>query len=199
MLPSNLELPVAIGLILGGVLTCFAGYRLFRIVLGLYGFVLGAMIASSVIGMNNGPLMVGAAVLGGLAGAIVMMFAYVVGVALAGAGLGALIGHVVWTQVMPGDPPATAMVVASIAGALAAMVLQRYVIIVSTAFAGAWTVVIGAVNALAARGLTRAVSAPDVWVLYPTSLPEQRWAPVAWILLGLIGSGIQLGRAGKKR
>jgi hypothetical protein len=79
------------------------------------------------------------------------------------------------------------------------MLLQRYVIIVSTAFAGAWTVVIGAVNALAARGLTRAVSAPDVWVLYPTSLPEQRWAPVVWILLGLIGSGIQLGRAGKRR
>jgi hypothetical protein len=29
------------------VLACFAGYRLFRIVLGIYGFILGAMIASS--------------------------------------------------------------------------------------------------------------------------------------------------------
>ncbi len=32
----------------GGVIACFAGYRLFRIVLAIYGFMLGAMIASSI-------------------------------------------------------------------------------------------------------------------------------------------------------
>lgn len=199
MLPHSYELPVAAALILGGLVTCLAGYQLFRIVLGIYGFILGAMIASSVMGVNNTAFMLAAAVVGGLVGAVVLMFAYWVGVALAGAGLGALIGHLVWIQFRTGDPPVMGMVVMAIAGAFGAMLLQRYVIIVGTAFGGAWTVVIGAVNALAARGVPRGVPGPDVWVLYPTSLPEQRWVPVIWILLGLIGSGVQLSRAAGKR
>ena len=40
MLPHSYELPAAILLVLGGALSCFAGYRLFRIVLGIYGFVI---------------------------------------------------------------------------------------------------------------------------------------------------------------
>ena len=46
MLPHSYQLPAAILLVLGGALSCFAGYRLFKIVLGIYGFVLGAMLAS---------------------------------------------------------------------------------------------------------------------------------------------------------
>ena len=199
MLPHNYELPAAITLILGGVVTCFAGYRLFRVVLGIYGFILGAMMASSVMGANNTAFMIGGAVVGGLLGAVVLMFAYWVGVALAGAGLGALIGHLLWTQFKVGDPPVLGMIAVAIAGAFSAMLLQRYVIILGTAFAGAWTVVIGGANALAARGLPRGVPVPEVWVLYPTSLPEQRWAPLLWILLGLIGSGVQLSRATGRR
>ena len=53
MLPHQYELPVAIVLVLAGALACFAGYRLFRVVLAIYGFVLGAMIASSVMGVTN--------------------------------------------------------------------------------------------------------------------------------------------------
>ena len=50
MLPHSYQLPVAALIVLGGAVSCFAGYRLFRIVLGIYGFVLGAMLASSVMG-----------------------------------------------------------------------------------------------------------------------------------------------------
>jgi hypothetical protein len=200
MLPHAYELPAAIGLILGGALSCFAGYRLFRLVLGIYGFILGAMIASSVMGVNNTAAMVGAAAVGGLIGALVLVFAYFVGIALVGAGLGALLAHLVWTRLETSDPPAVAIIVVSIAGAIGAMLLQRYVIIVGTSFGGAWTVMIGAVNALAARGLARGASASEVWILYPSSIGDQRWAPVAWIVLGLVGTGVQLGlTAGKKR
>jgi hypothetical protein len=200
MLPHSYELPGAVALILGGVVTCFAGYRLFRVVLGIYGFIFGAMLASSVLGVNNSAFLIGAAIVGGVIGAVVLVFAYWVGVALAGAGLGALIGHLVWTQFRVGDPPALAMVVVAIAGALGAMVLQRYVIILGTAFGGAWTIVIGIVSALAARGLARGVPTPDIWVLYPASLPDQRWAPVLWIVLGLVGTGMQLsGASGRRR
>ena len=79
---------------LGGALACFAGYRLFRIVLGIYGFILGAMIASSMMGVSNTIGMIVAALVGGLVGALILMFAYFVGIALVGAGLGALVAHV---------------------------------------------------------------------------------------------------------
>src|SRR5687767_1276581 len=178
MVPQAYELPAAIGLVLAGALACFAGYRLFRIVLGIYGFILGAMLASSVMGVNSTVAMVMGAVAGGFIGAIVLVFAYFVGIALVGAGLGALTAHLIWTRVATVDPPALAVIVVSIAGAIAAMLLQRYVIIVGTSFAGAWTVVIGAVNAFASRGVTPGASAADVWILYPTSVPDQGWAPI---------------------
>ena len=75
MLPEAYGTPAAIALVLGGALTCFAGYRLFRVVLGIYGFVLGAMIASSVMGATNTTGMVVAALLGGVCGAVLLMFA----------------------------------------------------------------------------------------------------------------------------
>ncbi len=80
-----------------------------------------------------------------------MVFAWFVGVALVGAGLGALIAHLVWTQVGTDDPPAVAVIVVSVVGAVVAMVLQRYVIIIGTAFGGAWTIIVGVTNAMAAR------------------------------------------------
>jgi hypothetical protein len=199
MLPPVYGPPAAIVLILGGALACFAGYRLFRIVLGIYGFILGAMLTSSVMGVGNTIGMLVAAAIGGIVGSIVLVMAYFVGIALVGAGLGALIGHVIWTWVRPGEPPALAVVVVALVGAVGAMWLQRYVIIVGTAFGGAWTIIVGAVNLLATRGITRGASATEVWILYPTSTPGERWAPIAWIVLGLVGVSVQLGITGKRK
>src|SRR5205085_6208016 len=135
----------------------------------------------------------------GIVGAIVLMLAYFVGIALVGAGIGALVANVVWGQVASHDPPPAAVVVVSVAGAIVSMWLQRYVIIVGTAFGGAWTVIVGAVNLFAARGVARGGSATEVWILYPTSVGDQRWAPVAWVLLGLAGTAVQLALTGRKK
>ena len=200
MLPHSYELPAAILLVLGGALSCFAGYRLFRIVLGIYGFVLGAMLASSAMGVTHPTGMIVASLVGGVCGALLLMFAYFIGIALAGAGLGALIAHVAWSGVGTGDPPAVAVVVLSVLGSIGAMFLQRYVIIVSTAFGGAWTIIVGGLAIAGERSAaTKAATATDVWILYPTSAPGQAWVPVAWIVLGLIGTGVQLGVTGRKR
>ena len=200
MLPHFYELPAAILLVLGGALSCFAGYRLFRIVLGIYGFVLGAMLASSAMGVTNTTGMIVASLVGGVCGALLLMFAYFIGIALAGAGLGALIAHVAWSGVGTGDPPAVAVVVLSVLGSIGAMFLQRYVIIVSTAFGGAWTIIVGGLAIAGERSAAaKAATATDVWILYPTSAPGQAWVPVAWIVLGLIGTGVQLGVTGRKR
>lgn len=198
MLPHSYELPVAILLVLGGALSCFAGYRLFKITLAIYGFIFGAMFASSMIAASNTTGMVLAAIGGGLAGALILVFAYFIGIALVGAGLGALVAHVGWTYVRPGDPPAAAIIVLAILGAVGAMLLQRYVIIVATAFGGAWTLILGAL-AIADRGAERASRVGDVWILYPTSVgPGRTWVPVAWIVLGVVGTIVQLGITAKK-
>ena len=58
MLPHSYELPAGLLLVIGGALSCFAGYRLFKIILGIYGFILGAMLASSMVAAShtvNGP------------------------------------------------------------------------------------------------------------------------------------------------
>ena len=201
MLPHSYELPAAVLLVSSGALSCFAGYRLFKIILGIYGFIAGALFASSMMGVTNTTGMIAAAVIGGLAGAVLMMFAYFVGTAILGAGLGALIAHVGWDVVRVGDPPAAVVVVMAIAGAVAAMFLRRYVIIVATAFAGADMVLMGGLAVAGERSAAaKAASASDVWILYPTSpVPGQAWVPIAWVVLGLIGTGVQLGITGRKR
>jgi hypothetical protein len=199
MFPPAYQLPGAILLVLAGALTCFAGYRLFRIVLGIYGFILGAMVASSMMGVTNTGGMIIAGLAGGLAGALILVFAYFIGIALVGAGLGALVAHVFWGYVGSGDPPAMMVIILSVLGAIGAMLLQRYVIIVSTAFGGAWTVIVGGLETAGGRGASRG-SASEVWILYPlTPAPGHRWVPFAWIVLGLIGTGVQLAITGRKR
>jgi hypothetical protein len=200
MLPRSYQLPAALVLMLAGALACFAGYRLFRVVLAIFGFILGAMLASSLMGISNTAGMLIAAFIGGLAGAAILLFAYFVGIALVGAGLGAMIAHVGWSVMRPGDPPAAAIIVLAIFGAVAAMVLQRYVIIVSTAFGGAWTILVASLALVGDRAAARAVASGEVWILYPmTPAPGDRWVPVVWIALGLIGTAVQLGVTGRRR
>src|SRR4051812_46081621 len=117
MLPQSYELPAALLLILSGALSCLAGYRLFRLVLGIYGFIVGAMIASSMMGSTNTVGMLIGALAGGLAGALILVFAYFVGIALVGAGLGALIAHVAWNQFATAEPPPIAVVLLAVCGA----------------------------------------------------------------------------------
>jgi hypothetical protein len=200
MLPHSYELPAAILLVLGGALSCLAGYRLFRTVLGAYGFILGAMFASSMMGVTNTAGMVIAAIVGGLAGALILAFAYVVGIALAGAGLGAMVAHVAWAAFRTGDPAPLVVIVCSVVGAIGAMLLRRYVMIVATAFGGAWTMIVGALLVAGGRGAARAASSGDVWILYPlTPAPGQRWVPIAWLAIGVVGTAVQLGVTSRRR
>ncbi len=99
-----------------------------------------------------------------------------------------------------GDPPVVLVIVATIAGALAALVLRRYVIIVGTAFGGAWTVILGALAVAGDRSAMKAAASGDVWILYPIPpAPGRGWMTVAWTVLGLAGAAVQLGLTGKKR
>ena len=199
MLPAPYQLPAAIVLLVGGLIACFAGYRLFRIVLGIFGFILGALAASSLFGASNtGPMLIAAAT-GGIAGALLLLAAYFVGVALVGAGLGAAVANIAFSA-SNRDPHVLVVTACAIVGAVAAMYLQRYFIIVGTAFGGAWTMIVGAMALVGDRRALTAAASGDVWVAYPLDpAPGRRWVPVAWIVLGLIGAAVQLGWTGGEK
>ncbi len=200
MLPQSYELPFAILLVLGGSITCFAGHRLVRIVLPFIGFILGAMIASSTMAATNRVGMIVAAAVGGLVGALILVFAHFLAVGIVGAGLGALVANLIWNQFRTGDLPWQFVLVSAVAGAIAAAFLRRYVIIVSTAFAGAWMLIAGASATIGDRAVVKAGSTADVWILYPVSpAPGQRWVSFAWIAVGLIGTAVQLAMTAKKK
>jgi hypothetical protein len=186
-------------LLVAGALSCFAGYRLFRTVLAIFGFILGAMLTSSLMGISNTAGMVIAALIGGLAGAAILLFAYFVGIALVGAGVGALVAHFGWAFVGSGDPPVLAVIGTAVVGAIAAMFVQRHVIIVTTAFVGAWTLIVGILATVGDRGALSAKSASNVWILYPTTAPGYGWMPFVWMALGLAGTAMQLAITGKRR
>jgi hypothetical protein len=145
--------------------------------------------------------MVIAAILGGVAGAIILVLAYYVGIALVGAGLGVLVAHVAWSYLRSSsEAPLTVIVVLAVLGAMGSMLLQRYVIIVATAFGGAWTAIVGALTLGGDRRLSVAASSGDVWILYPMApSPDKQWVPIAWLVLGLIGTAVQLGITGRRR
>jgi hypothetical protein len=196
MLPLTYQTPAAALLVVGGLVACFAGYRFFRIVLVLYGFIIGALLASSLVGAGSTTQLVLAAIAGGFIGGLIFYTAYFLGVALVGAAIGALVVHAAWAQ-LGADPHPIVLILFAISGAIAAMILQRYVIVVATAFGGAWTLVIGA---LAIAGNERALKAAagDVWVLYAFSLqPGDRGVLVVWLALSLVGLIVQLRFTGR--
>ena len=199
MLPASYQLPAAAVLLAGGIISCFFGYRLFRTVLAIFGFILGALATSSIFGISNTTLMVAAAILGGLIGAFILITAYFVGVALVGAGLGAVVANLLFSSGNR-DPSVYAVILLSIAGAVAATYLQRYFIIVGTAFGGAWTMIVGAMALVGNRTALKAAASGDVWVAYPLNpAPGQQWVLSVWLVLGIIGAAVQMGITGGEK
>jgi hypothetical protein len=202
MLPASYAVPAGVVMIAGGALACFAGYRLFRVVLGVYGFVLGALIATSVLAPTETMTTLVVAIVGGLVGAVVLIAAYFVGVAFAGAALMALLVHIGWSY-FGREPHPIAVIVACIVGALLSLALQKFVIVFSTAFGGAWTLLAGALTLAGHRGVAAGAAAAgskDVWLSYPLNpAPGVAWVPAAWLVLGIVGSLVQLAWVGRLR
>jgi hypothetical protein len=199
MLPASYATPAAVILAVGGLLSCFAGYKLFRIVLGINGFILGAFVTTSLMGTSNTWALVVAAVVGGLVGALLMVAAYFMGVGLIGAGLAALAINLGW-RVVGGEPPTWLLVLVCVLGALAALSIARHVVIFGTAIAGAWTLIVGALALWGDPGALRAASSGDIWVLYPFGPASGRWWSVAvWAGLALAGTLVQLATTKGRR
>jgi hypothetical protein len=194
MFPASYHVPAAVLLVLGGLLSCFAGNRLFRLVLGIYGFVAGALLTSTVMGAGDPKSTLLAMLIGGIIGAIILVVAYFVGVALIGAALGAIVVHLIWAQ-LGHEPHPAWVIVGTVAGALGALALQKVIIILATAFAGSWTALVGGLYI--ANGQTG--STPEGWILYPLRPPPgQDWMWLAWIVIGVLGVIVQIGMRARR-
>jgi hypothetical protein len=196
VLPSSYALPAAIVFIIGGGLSCFWGYRLFKVVLGINGFILGALVASSMMPPHSSAIMLTlAAVGGGIVGAVLMLVGYFMGVALVGAGLGVLAVHFC-AKPFGGDPHWGFVVAGALIGALLALAITRYMIIAGTAFGGAWMLLYGAFAIVD----DRTISLGKVWAVYPLSpAPGRSWVVFAWFALGVVGMFVQLASAKTKK
>ena len=198
MLPASFAVPTAAILAVGGALSCFAGYRLFRFVLGLYGFILGAFVTSSMMGADATTWsLILAAIVGGLVGSVLMIGAYFIGVGLVGALLAAIALNALW-RFIGGDPPTWLLVVVCVLGALGALSVVRYVVVFGTAIAGSWTLILGVLALVGNPKAMLAASAGDVWVLYPRNpLPDQWWVTLLWFVVSAAGVVVQLATTSK--
>src|SRR5262245_11387307 len=121
-----------------------------------------------------------------------MIAAYFVGVALIGAGVGAGAANLIWAG-LGREPGLIPVILFAVVGALAALALQRYVIIVSSAFGGAETAVVGAAAMMGSRAAAEAASR-SVYRIYPLDpLPQTKWDLFSWLALGTVGVLVQLG------
>ena len=138
-----------------------------------------------------------AALAGGVVGALILIAAYFVGVALLGAGIGALAASLLWAA-LGREPGALIVILFSIAGALAALALQRYVIVGATAFGGAWTIIVGALALAGHKVGIDAGARNNVWLVYPMNpAPGQYWVLLVWVALGVAGVLVQLMITGR--
>lgn len=198
MLPVSFQLPVAIILLAGGLLACFLGYRLFRFVLAVYGLVAGAIVAVQLVGAQDTWITIVTVLVGAIAGGILFIAVYFIGVALVGAGLAAVAVNLFWAQ-RPDEPHVLVVILVAIVGAFAALVFQRYVIIIGTSFAGAWTGLIAALALMGDVEAAEAIGSFEAWATYPIErATAEREVLIAWLGFGLIGVVVQLFRTGKK-
>jgi hypothetical protein len=197
MVPGAYAVPAAVILVISGAVACFGGYRLFRIVLGVYGFILGAMVTSSVMGTSSTGALVLAAGVGGLIGAVLMIAAYFVGVGLIGAALASLAVHLVW-RVIGGDPPTVLLVIMAVLGALGALSVARYVAVIGTALAGSWTMIVGGLALSGRQFNSLPVTSDNIWVVYGAGPLPGNWVVTGgWVLLALAGAAVQLTTTSK--
>jgi len=183
-----------IGLILLGMLVCFLGYRLLRVVLGIVGFLAGAVgatwLGGDVLHISRVWLLI-AGLVGGIVGAVLAAVLFKVGVFILGAAGGALAALALLSAPRP-----LVLVAVAVAGGILTLLLQKPLVSIATAFIGAWGVVAGAFHLAG-------------WYELPDGLGRlgnfaglgQRGLMMlgAWVVLGIIGTIVQLSARKRKK
>jgi len=126
-----------------GMIECFFGYRMLKIVLGVTGFIAGGLLFVRLVHETMGHRPVFALIAGLVGGAIgsgLMIGLFVFGVFILGAVLGFIVGEAVSISIFGVANP---MVVIPfiIVGGIATIIMYKNMIIISTSFIGAYLIV----------------------------------------------------------
>ncbi|MGO8678002.1 MAG: DUF4203 domain-containing protein [Limisphaerales bacterium] len=174
-----------------GLLTCFLGYRLLKITLGIMGFIAGASggwaLGLSLEPGNSGIALV-CAVIGAAIGAVLYIWLFYLGIFLLGAGAGAVVVAAFSNSAGYQPQPLFLFAVAIVFGLLA-LAMQKLMIIVSTAFLGSYLVMAGVCHLV--PGLQ---NHSPLWFNHsqPGSVGSWGYAVlVFWLLLGLAAVSFQ--------
>lgn len=177
-----------------GVLYCFVGYRLFKLVLALTGFTIAGLVAAGLTGWLTEGNVLGMAIalaVGGLCGAFALLFLYKVGVFLLGiAGALPLAFYALHGRDETWAPWAIIGIVL-VAGILA-LLIERPVMTLATATLGAWFITFAGALSMLGTGYETQLDDPAqaAWI---------QWSIIGtWTLLTLLGSAIQFKGLRKK-
>ena len=176
-----------------GALYCFFGYRIFRILLGILGFILGASaaaaIAFEIFGREQAVLIV-AGLVGGILGTVLMVVLYFIGLFLLGAWLGSLLGILLTGG--GGSTVETVIILAlAVIGGIVAVMLQKLMIILSTSLGGSWGIVSGVFHFVGGGfDPIRSLQYPNPRILRSVGVQGQV-VLLCWVLLGIAGIVVQ--------
>jgi hypothetical protein len=179
-------------LLVAGLVVCFFGYRLLRFTLGLAGFCVGLALGLAVAGLIPGisrVLTIIIGIVGGRLGAVLATVLYKFGVFLLGASAGVLVAGII-VAATGWHYPMIARVLAAIAGGVLTLILERTLISVLSAFTGGWGIVLGAFKLLGWYHVTAGARTP--YANYGLMI-------ACWLVLGLIGAGVQFRSGGRKK
>lgn len=184
---QNLYAAMAIAVFVG-LLYCFFGYKLLKLLLGVSGF----LVAGTVAGMagawvSTGNLIVAgiAALVGGLCGAMAILFIFRLAIFLVGAAAAGLVAYEVLAS-RPETWAPWAIIGLAFAGGIFTVMLERAVMAVVTAALGGWLVSrAGSLLVVAAFFRER--------VADPAFAQNVHWATLgSWVCLTLAGAAFQI-------
>jgi hypothetical protein len=181
-----------------GLLFCFAGYRLFRVIMAIWGFLIGFFVSLQMV-----PLFLGSSVVatglswatGVILGLVLATLAYALYTAamtLMGASVGYLLGTGLMTALGVGNQTVVVIVVGLVLALLFAVLilaldLARLLIVGSTAMGGAASIVLGI--------LFIAQFLPVDMLSFAQPITFVRNAPIwllLWLALAIVGGVFQL-------
>ncbi len=127
-----------------GMVECFFGYRMLKIVLGVTGFIVGGLLCSELVYevMGRHPVIaLIAGFVGGAIGSLLMIGLFPLGLFILGAVLGLIVGEAISRSILGSINPIIVLSLVMVGG-VAAIVMFEEMIIISTSFVGAYIIVI---------------------------------------------------------
>jgi hypothetical protein len=188
----------ALAVFVAGILICFWGYRLLKLTLGLLGFLAGAC-AGWQLGVYaleaNTVMALVCALVGGLLGMALYLWLYFLGIFLLGATAGAIVAAAFYNGTAHHAQPPVVLAI-SVGFGVIALMAQKFMIVVCTAFSGAYLIAAGIWPFIAG-----AQNPSRIW-LDPTHVgPSGSLGYTAlgiWLVLGIAGTSFQF-RCGPKK